>query len=140
MKGRQNHFTRKSQLLGKNDLASKYPKSDAYRTQLEPFLGNCIEVVSQNYTYQSNMYCDEKVCVVLLLTNVQVIKVPAKSRENPLPVIDHLWVVLDKDWEAPLNTNNGLWLRGFVYEYESCGKKNIGLKVLSTKAHKPHMT
>ena len=133
MKGRKNYFIRKSQFLEQSKIASQYPKSDTYRVQLEPFIGNCIEVVTPNYVYQSNMYCNDQVCGVLLLTDVQVVKVPAKSRNNPLPVIDHLWVVLDRDWEAPLDINNSLWLRGFVYEYISDGKKNIGLRVVSTK-------
>lgn len=137
MKGRRNHFTRKSQLLGQSDLVSKYPKSNTYRAQLEPFLGNCIEVVARNYTYWSNMYCDEKMCIVMLLTNCSVVKVPAKSRNYQLPIIDHLWVVLDNDWDCPDNAEYGLWVRGFVYEYESKGEKNIGLKVVSTKAYMP---
>lgn len=135
MKGQRNCFKRKSQFLGQSDLVSKYPKSNAYRAQLEPFLGSCIEIVAQDYTYQNNKHCDGKVCGVILLTNVTVVKVPAKVRDNPLPTIDHLWVVVDKNWEAPLDISGGLWLRGFIYEYEKKGEKNIGMQVVSTKAY-----
>lgn len=138
MKGTRNCFIRKSQSLSKSDSASKCPKKNGYREELVPFLGNCIEVVTKHYTYKNGM-CDGHACVVMLLLDVEVIKVPAKSRNYPLPIIDHLWVVLDNDWEAPSNANNGLWLKGFVYEYKNGGKKNIGLRVVSTKAYRPTM-
>ena len=54
---------------------------------------------------------------------------------NPLPTIAHLWVVVDKNWAAPLDIGGGHWLRGFIYEYEKKGEKNIGMQVVSTKAY-----
>lgn len=134
MKGVANSFVRKDQAKLQMNFVQYYAKSNSYREQLQPFIGNCIEVVAQHW-YSEQKLCDNKNCTVVLLKDLQIVKVPAKSRHNLLPQIDHLWVHLNADWSEPENTSNGLWLRGFVYEYVSNGKRNIGFQVVSARGY-----
>ena len=130
-KGKTNHFRRDAHKIDSVINASALPKSNFYREELVPFIGACVTVVCDDFCVQNN-YIDKKPCKWILLTNPRIVKVPSRMRNMQLPTTSHLWVAVDKDWTCNVE-NACLKLRGFLYEYEHKGHKNIGLKVVGTR-------
>ena len=106
--------------------AFAFPKSPHYRTEMEPFVGMCINVEGTLSDVETVRKYKR-----LLLQNIKIQKVPSKAREYiPEAEIDHIYVALSNDFISPKQSVK-LWVRGFVYEYLSRGKKNIGMQVLT---------
>ena len=114
--------------------AFAFPKSPHYRVEMEPFVGMCINVEGTLCDVETGRKYKR-----LLLQNIKIQKVPSKAREYiPETETDHIYVALSNDFIPP-KQGVKLWARGFVYEYLSRGKKNIGIQVLTLMEVKEEM-
>ena len=105
------------------------PKSEHYRDVLEPFINTCIEITGQfekiNYDKKQNY---------VLLKNIKIKKVPAKVRSYVSDdEIDHMYIAVSKDFSKPNQKHICLKARGFIYQYLSQNKKNIGMQAVTIK-------
>ena len=129
-KGRfQNGIRTYSQSKESTDTVSlsNAPKSNHYRDELQPFIGSCIEVIGRLDDVEK-----EKKYNRLLLKDVRIDKVPSKVRTFiPESNFDHIYVAVSKDFLTENRTS--IRVRGFVYEYLSQGKKNIGIQAVTIK-------
>lgn len=107
------------------------PKARFYRRELEPLIGAVVNIRCSSWKI-SKVQFERKYWNKILMRNAEVIKAP-KSRNVTLPIIiQHIWTVVDGDWNErnEVNESDTLLCRGFIYEYNSKGKKNIGLQAL----------
>lgn len=119
-----------------SEIGGDIPKSEHYRTELEPLLGAVIKLECSNWTIFHEEWYDK-----ILLKNTSVIKAPS-GRCVPLPIaVDHVWTAVDPGWEQRNNPQEGscLLVCGFVEEYVSVshGTRNIGIRALSIRIISP---
>lgn len=99
---------------------------ETYRIELEPFVDSVITVECKNFDYFPIKIYGKNYTKVLL-KNTNVIKVPFKLRDNKLPEINHMWVILDEQIFHKTE-HKTIIIKGFVNTYKTkYGKKNIGL-------------
>ena len=123
-----------SQKYKNSAIVKSTKKSAKYRNELEILLGAVVKLECHDWKFVESKV-DGKDCDKILLRNSSVIKAPT-GRNVKLPIqIEHIWTIVDKDWKNRNKFSDGCYLecKGFIYEYISQGKKNIGFQSLSVK-------
>ena len=114
----------------------RLPKAKNYRKQLEPLLGSVCTFVCDTWSITPDTI-DGNACDRIYMKDALVVKAP-KSRGVELPVtVHHIWTAVDPGWKSRNNAVSayGIKVQGFVYLYNSKGKKNIGLQALSVRLY-----
>lgn len=115
-----------------SEIGRDVPKSEHYRSELEPLLGAVITLECPNWTL-----FHEEHYTKILLKSASVMKAPS-GRCVPLPItVNHVWVAVDPGWKQRNDPQEGdyLLVRGFVEEYVSVlhNTRNIGIRALSIR-------
>lgn len=128
---------------------SSTPKSKWYREDLTLLLGATIKISCDKWKLEVGDEYDK-----LLLKDITITYAPKNRRVKIFPVIEHMWVSVDRGWkyrngvvnklgDIVLNTsktgfvtNATLQSRGTFYEYKSHTHKNVGYQAYSLKLNK----
>lgn len=119
-----------------SEIGGDIPKSEHYRSELEPLLGAVITLECSDWTISH-----KEGYTKILLKGASVMKAPS-GKCVPLPIaVDHVWVAVDSEWEQRNTPQEGdrLLVRGFVEEYVSVlhNTRNIGVRTLSIRIVSP---
>ena len=104
--------------------AKQCPKSDFYRTELEPYLGKTVNIIGTLKKVELKKYGGYYGFSLVLLKNVTI----ANEYQKP---IDHIWILCNRHFlrENHYKINDKLLCTGKIYEYQSSGRRNLSLKL-----------
>lgn len=107
-------------------------KAKQYRDELEPLVGKAeIEFKSDTWSYMPYTIHHKKY-IRILMEDVQITKIPPGCGIGNMPVLDHIFIVTDRNWAKRNNPQEGdiLKCKGYVHEYyaHTQHRKNIGIK------------
>lgn len=123
-----------------NAQANKYsselrtlPDAKYFRRDLVPFVNSIVYIECSKWSINPD-FVDGKRCDRILLINANIVAAKKTIIEYPI-YIQHIWTVVDEGWKKRVNERyaKSLYLKGFLYLYESKGKKNIGFQTLYCK-------
>lgn len=102
-----------------------------YREELIPLIGQKpIEFKAENWSIVPDE-SDKKHYIAIYMENVRITKVPPGLNFQTMPVLDHIFLFVDKDWLTRNNPHEGDTLKGKgkVHEYYAHAQhaKNIGI-------------
>lgn len=124
-----NYCVTPSQLSRKEIPEKHLENASRLRNDLIALINSNIKLRCEKFT----LYCNPKYKKFdrILLTKPTIIKTSA-CRNVPVPFkLDHMWITVDVEWKnrAPEHlTCDLLEIKAMVYEYESDGKRNIGMQ------------
>ncbi|MBR0542444.1 MAG: hypothetical protein IJK26_09645 [Clostridia bacterium] len=117
-----------------------FEKSPHYRSELKYLIGKKVTLrgkfVKSNEKYIP--FCRSIVSNVLV-QHIRVMKVPDWFSGRKFSVIDHIWIITEREYLEKHNMEQGMTIdfTGILYEYAYKGKKNISLKLLEAKPSYP---
>lgn len=125
----ENYCLTQSQKNRNETLKKDLELAGSYRKELIPLIKAKIEISCTKWKFfDDGEYGNfDK----LLLIRPSIIKAPV-SRNVELPLtFDHIWTSLDVEYKNRVpnfRTCKELLVKGYIYEYECKGKKNLGLR------------